>query len=65
MLGWHLGSPILFSLCSCCNNIVPTHTTNYDDGQFQYILATKGEDSNVSERVRELVDKGMEAEQDG
>lgn len=38
-----------------------THTVNFDDGQFQYILATK--DDNVSKRVRELVDKGIEAEE--
>jgi len=34
-----------------------------DDGQYQYILATKGEDESKSERLRELVDKGMEAEE--
>lgn len=41
---------------------MPTHTVNFDDGQFQYILATK--DGNISERVRELVDKGMEVEEE-
>ena len=41
---------------------MPSHTVAFDDGQYQYILATK-EDS-VSQRVRELVDKGMEVEQD-
>lgn len=41
---------------------MPSHTVAFDDGQYQYILATK--DDNVSERVRELVDKGMEVEQD-
>jgi len=42
---------------------MPTQTVNFDRGQFQYIIATcdKGE---FSERVRELVDKGMEAEDD-
>jgi hypothetical protein len=41
---------------------MPSHTVALDDSQYQYILATK-EDS-VSKRVRELVDKGMEVEQD-
>lgn len=42
---------------------MPSHTVAFDDSQYQYILATK--DGNVSERVRELVEKGMEVEQDG
>ena len=41
---------------------MPSHTVAFDNGQYQYILATG--DGNVSERVRELVDKGMEVEQD-
>jgi len=41
---------------------MPSQTVHLDDGQFQYILATK-EDS-ISKRVRELVDKGMEVEED-
>jgi len=41
-----------------------SQTVNFDPGQYQYILATiDGEEKNVSERVRELVDKGMEVEQ--
>lgn len=40
---------------------MPVQSVNFNDGQFQYILATK--DDNVSERVRELVDKGIEAEE--
>lgn len=34
-----------------------------DDGQYQYILDTKDEDESKSKRLRELVDKGMEVEQ--
>jgi len=41
---------------------MPSHTVALSDGQYQYILATK--DESVSQRVRELVDKGMEVEQD-
>lgn len=40
---------------------MPTQTISFEDGQFQYILATK--DGNVSERVRELVEKGIEVEE--
>jgi len=42
---------------------MPSHTVAFENGQYQYILATKGD--SVSERVRELVDKGIEVEQDG
>lgn len=41
---------------------MPSHTVAFENSQYQYILATK--DGSVSERVRELVDKGMEAEED-
>lgn len=41
---------------------MPSHTVAFENGQYQYILATS--DGNVSERVRELVDKGMEVEED-
>ncbi len=40
-----------------------TQTVNFDRSQFQYILATC-EEGEFSERVRELVDKGIEVEQD-
>ena len=43
---------------------MPSHTVAFDNGQYQYILATTGDDDNVSERVRELIDKGMEVEED-
>jgi len=42
---------------------MPSHTVAFDNGQYQYVLATKSERQSVSERVRELVDKGMEAEE--
>ena len=41
---------------------MPSHTVALTDAQYQYILATKEE--SVSRRVRELVDKGMEQEQE-
>lgn len=34
-----------------------------DDGQYQYLLATKGEEQSKSERLREVLDKGIEAEE--
>lgn len=40
---------------------MPSHTVAFTDGQYQYILATKEE--SVSQRVRELVEKGMEVEE--
>jgi len=40
---------------------MPSHTVAFDNNQYQYILATCGD--NVSERVRELVDRGIEAEE--
>jgi len=43
---------------------MPTHTTNYDDSQYQYVLATKEPEQSVSERVREIMDVGIEGEQD-
>jgi hypothetical protein len=43
---------------------MPSHTVAFDNGQYQYVLATKEDGQSVSQRVRELVDKGMEAEQD-
>lgn len=41
---------------------MPTQTANFDRGQYQYILATS-EEGEFSERVRELVDKGIEVEE--
>lgn len=42
---------------------MPTQTVNFDRGQYQYILATS-EDGEFSERVRELLDKGIGVEDD-
>ena len=42
---------------------MPTQTVNFGRGQYQYVLATSDE-GEFSERVRELVDKGMKVEQD-
>jgi len=42
---------------------MPTQTINFDNGHFQYILATKGEGQSVSDRVREIVDAGIESEE--
>lgn len=42
---------------------MPVQSVNFDRGQYQYILATSDE-GEFSERVRELVDKGMESEED-
>ena len=40
-----------------------SQTVNFDASQYRYIIATMDdEDGSVSERVRELVDKGIEAE---
>jgi len=41
---------------------MPSQTVNFERGQYQYILATSGE-GEFSERVRELIDKGMEQEE--
>lgn len=43
---------------------VPSLSVTLDDGQYQYIIATKDEGQPKSERLRELLDKGMEAEDD-
>ncbi len=42
---------------------MPTQTINFGNGHFQYILATKEPEQSVSDRVREIMDKGIEAEQ--
>jgi hypothetical protein len=41
---------------------VPTQTVNFDRGQYQYIVATS-EPGEFSDRVRDLVEKGIEAEE--
>jgi len=42
---------------------MPTQTVNFDDSQMQYILATKNSDESFSNRVRTLVDIGIEQEE--
>ncbi len=41
---------------------MPTHTTNYDASQYQYVMATKEPGESVSKRVREILDAGIEVE---
>lgn len=41
---------------------MPSQTVNFERGQYQYILATS-EEGGFSERVRELVAKGIEVEE--
>jgi len=41
-----------------------SQTVNFDDGHIQYVLATKDSDESFSNRVRELMDKGIEVEED-
>jgi len=40
-----------------------SQTVNFDDGHIQYVLATKGTEQSFSQRVREIVDKGIEVEE--
>jgi len=42
---------------------MPTQTVNFKDGHIQYILATKAVEQSFSDRVREIMDKGIEAEE--
>jgi len=35
-----------------------------DDGQYQYLIATKDSEQSKSERLRELLELGIEAEED-
>lgn len=41
-----------------------SQTVNFDDGHIQYVLATKDDEQSFSNRVREILDKGIEVEQD-
>ena len=41
---------------------MPSLSVTIDDGQFQYVLATKDSEQSKSERLRELLDKGIEVE---
>lgn len=42
---------------------MPSFSATIDDGQYQYLLATKGDDEAKSERLRELLEKGIQVEQ--
>lgn len=41
---------------------MPSQSITFDEEQYAYILRTKPDDASVSERVRELVDAGIDAE---
>lgn len=45
--------------------VVPSKSTTYDDDQYQYILNSMDDEESFSERVRELIDKGIEFEERG
>lgn len=40
-----------------------SQTVNFDDKHIQYVLATKSDNESFSNRVRELLDKGIEVEE--
>jgi len=42
---------------------MPTQTVNFKDEHIQYILATKAVEQSFSDRVREIMDAGIEAEE--
>lgn len=42
---------------------MPSQTVNLSHEQAEYIQATLGDEQSVSSRVRELLDKGIEADQ--
>lgn len=44
--------------------IVPSFSATIDDGQYQYLLATKGDEQSKSERLREMLHTAMKVEQD-
>lgn len=44
--------------------VVVSFSVTLDDGQYQYIIATKDSDESKSARIRELIDKGMDAEEE-
>jgi len=55
-----------------CNNnqqpvgeSVPSQTVFLKEHQYSYVLQTKGDEQATSERIRELVNLGIEVEQDG
>jgi len=42
---------------------MPTKTTSYPDEQYAYIINSMNGDEGFSERVQELIDKGIEMEE--
>jgi len=42
---------------------VPSQTIHIYEPLYEYILQTKGDDQSMSERVRELLQKGKEVEE--
>lgn len=40
-----------------------SQTVNFEEEHIQYIFATKREDESFSNRVREIMSKGIEAEE--
>jgi hypothetical protein len=42
---------------------MPSQTVNLSHEQAEYIQATIGEEQSVSDRVREILDAGIEAEE--
>jgi len=40
-----------------------SQTVNFNDGHIQYVLATKEPEQSFSDRVREIMDKGIEVEE--
>jgi hypothetical protein len=42
---------------------MPSQTVHLTAGQYQYVAATKQDGDSVSGRVRELVQKGIDAEE--
>jgi len=43
---------------------MPSQTVNLKDEQLQYLLATKAVEQSFSERVREVIAQGIDAEED-
>ena len=42
---------------------MPSQTVNFEDKHIQYVLATKDAEESFSNRVRGLLDKGIEVEE--
>ncbi len=43
---------------------MPSKTIHFTDEQYAKLVTGKGEDQNMADRVREVVDMGLEVEQD-